>query len=82
MPREIFDDEHDAFRDLCRTFIAKEVTPHHEQWEEDGQVDRAVWTAAGAAGLLGTAVPEPYAGGGVDDSRYNALPPEELVAPG
>ncbi|MCO7193827.1 acyl-CoA dehydrogenase family protein [Pseudonocardia sp. McavD-2-B] len=82
MQREIFDDEHDAFRDLCRTFIAKEVTPYHEQWEENGQVDRSVWTAAGAAGLLGTAVPEEYGGGGVDDFRYNAILAEEIVAAG
>jgi hypothetical protein len=82
MQREIFDDEHDAFRDLCRTFIAKEVTPHHEQWEEDGQVDRAVWTAAGAAGLLGTAVPEEYGGGGVPDFRFNLILGEELAYAG
>ncbi|MEU6696974.1 acyl-CoA dehydrogenase family protein [Pseudonocardia sp. NPDC046786] len=82
MLREIFDDEHDAFRDLCRTFIAKEITPHHERWEDEGQVDRSIWTAAGAAGLLGMAVPEEYGGGGVDDFRYNAVLDEEIVAAG
>ena len=54
MQRDIFDAEHDAFRDLARTFIAKEITPFHDQWERDGQVSRDVWRAAGRAGLLGS----------------------------
>ena len=82
MQREIFDDEHDAFRDLCRTFIAKEITPHPERWAAVGPVARSIWTAAGAAGLLGMAVPEEYGGGGVDDFRYNAVLDEEIVAAG
>ncbi len=78
MQRDIFDAEHDAFRDLARTFIAKEVTPFHDQWEEDGQVSRDVWLAAGKSGLLGTDVPEEFGGGGVEDFRYNAVLLEEL----
>ncbi|NMH96419.1 acyl-CoA dehydrogenase family protein [Pseudonocardia acidicola] len=82
MQRDIFEAEHDAFRDLARTFLAKEVMPFHEQWEADGQVSREVWKAAGAAGLLGTDVPEEFGGGGVDDFRYNAVLTEEIVAAG
>jgi long-chain-acyl-CoA dehydrogenase len=82
MQRDIFDADHEAFRDTVRTFLAKEVVPHHEQWEADGQVDRAVWTAAGNAGLLGTDVPEEYGGGGVADFRYNAVVTEEITRAG
>jgi alkylation response protein AidB-like acyl-CoA dehydrogenase len=82
MQRDIFDAEHDAFRDLARTFIAKEITPFHEQWEKDGQVSRDVWLAAGRAGLLGTDVPEEFGGGGVADFRYNAVMLEELASSG
>jgi alkylation response protein AidB-like acyl-CoA dehydrogenase len=82
MQRDIFDAEHDAFRDLARTFIAKEIIPFHEQWERDGQVSRDVWLAAGRAGLLGTDVPEEYGGGGVPDFRYNAVLTEELTRAG
>ncbi|WP_214367881.1 acyl-CoA dehydrogenase family protein [Pseudonocardia sp. H11422] len=82
MQRDIFDAEHDAFRDLVRSFLAKEVAPFHEQWEADGQVSREVWKAAGAAGLLGTDVPEEFGGGGVDDFRYNAVLTEEIAAAG
>jgi alkylation response protein AidB-like acyl-CoA dehydrogenase len=79
MDRDIFDDDHRAFRDLARTFAEREVAPYHEQWEEDGQVSREVWLAAGKAGLLGTDVPEEYGGGGVDDFRYNAIISEEMA---
>ena len=47
MQRQIFTEEHDAFRDMVRAFIAKEITPYHEQWERDGIVSRDVWLAAG-----------------------------------
>jgi alkylation response protein AidB-like acyl-CoA dehydrogenase len=82
MERNIFDDDHRALRDLVRTFVEREVAPHHEQWEEDGQVSREVWLAAGKAGLLGTDVPEEYGGGGVADFRYNAIITEELTRAG
>jgi alkylation response protein AidB-like acyl-CoA dehydrogenase len=82
MERNIFDDDHRAFRDLVRTFVEREVEPHHEQWEADGQVSREVWLAAGKAGLLGTDVPEEFGGGGVDDFRYNAIVTEELARAG
>jgi alkylation response protein AidB-like acyl-CoA dehydrogenase len=82
MQRDIFEAEHDAFRDTVQTFLAREAIPHHDQWEADGQVDRAVWKAAGAAGLLGTDVPEEYGGGGVPDFRYNAVVTEEISRAG
>ena len=82
MQRDIFEAEHDAFRETVRTFLTREAIPHHDQWEADGQVDRAVWKAAGAAGLLGTDVPEEYGGGGVPDFRYNAVVTEEISRAG
>ena len=36
MRRDIYTDEHEAFRDMVRSFIEKEIAPHHEQWEKDG----------------------------------------------
>lgn len=62
MDRTIFTEEHVTFRDMVRSFISKEVDPHHEQWERDGVVARDVWVAAGQAGLLGIDVDERYAG--------------------
>ena len=82
MRRTIFEPEHDAFRELCRTFLAKEVVPNHERWEAAGVVDREVWLAAGKAGLLGFFVDEEYGGGGVQDRRYSAVFTEEAARAG
>ena len=80
--RELFDDEHEAFRDTVGTFLDKEVVPHHQQWEADGIVDREAWTKAGAQGLLGLQLDEEYGGGGTDDFRYNAVVGEEMTKRG
>jgi alkylation response protein AidB-like acyl-CoA dehydrogenase len=82
MKRTLFTGEHEAFRDLARRFIERHVAPYHARWEEEGIVDRAVWTEAGKAGLLGTDVPEEYGGGGEPDFRYNVVLTEELVRAG
>jgi alkylation response protein AidB-like acyl-CoA dehydrogenase len=82
MKREIFTEEHDAFRDMVRAFIAKEITPYHEQWERDGIVSRDVWLAAGRAGLLGIHLDEKYGGGGQPDYRFYVVLNEELARAG
>ena len=43
LDRPIFESEHELFRETCRRFIEKEVTPFHAQWEKDGQVPRELW---------------------------------------
>jgi alkylation response protein AidB-like acyl-CoA dehydrogenase len=78
----IYEQEHEDFRQSVRTFMEKEVVPHHEQWEKDGQVSREVWTKAGAAGLLCFDVDEEYGGAGVKDFRYNTVVAEEMARAG
>jgi len=80
--RDIFDDEHVAFRSAVGTFLDKEVVPFHGQWEKDGVVDREVWRKAGGQGLLGLQLPEEYGGGGTDDFRYNVVIGEEMTTRG
>ncbi|GAA1297873.1 long-chain specific acyl-CoA dehydrogenase [Streptomyces sanglieri] len=82
MQRQIFTEEHEAFRETVRTFLTKEVLPHYEQWEKDGIVSREAWLAAGRQGLLGLAVPEEYGGGGNTDFRYSAVLAEEFTRAG
>jgi alkylation response protein AidB-like acyl-CoA dehydrogenase len=82
MRRTIFTAEHDLFRDTARTYYLRECAPNTEQWERDGQVGRAAWTAAGKAGLLGWQFPEEYGGQGLWDFRYNAIMAEEMHATG
>ncbi|MDO0932221.1 acyl-CoA dehydrogenase family protein [Streptomyces sp. DG2A-72] len=82
MKREIYDTDQQDFRAMVRAFVAKEVTPHLASWEAAGQVDRVLYRAAGAVGLLGLGVEEEYGGSGVDDFRYNAVLNEELCRAG
>jgi alkylation response protein AidB-like acyl-CoA dehydrogenase len=79
MDRTVYGEDHGAYRDSVRRFVADEVVPHRERWEEQGRVDRELFVAAGAAGILGIAAPEEHGGGGVDDFRYNAILSEELA---
>ena len=58
IPRTLFSPEHEAFRDSVRRFIASEIAPHHERWEEQNCVDRAIWNRAGELGLLCMTRPE------------------------
>ncbi|QUH04772.1 acyl-CoA dehydrogenase family protein [Saccharopolyspora erythraea] len=82
MRRELFEDEHEAFRETVRAFIAKELTPHVAAWEEAGVVSRDAWLAAGEQGLLGFSIDEEYGGGGTEDFRFNVVFDEELVGAG
>ncbi|HEX4812198.1 MAG TPA: acyl-CoA dehydrogenase family protein [Nonomuraea sp.] len=82
MDRDLFDEEHLLFRDTVREFLAREVVPHHGQWEKDGIVPREVWKRAGELGMFGFSVPEEYGGAGVTDFRYNAVIVEEIMRHG
>ncbi|MEU8679418.1 acyl-CoA dehydrogenase family protein [Streptomyces sp. NPDC048560] len=82
MERDVYGPDHEAFRRTVRTFLAKEVAPHHERWEKDGVVDRELWRSAGRQGLLGMAVGEEYGGGGTGDFRYSAVLIEEFARTG
>jgi len=77
MRRDLFEPEHDMFRDSFRRFLEKEIVPRAEEFEREGIMDRAIFARAGASGFLGMEVPEEYGGGGVRDFRYNAVIIEE-----
>jgi len=66
LKRNLFNEDHEAFRDMVRKFIDKEIAPHHAQWERDGVVPRELWRKAGAAGILCCTIPEEYGGIGAD----------------
>ncbi|MEU8192626.1 acyl-CoA dehydrogenase family protein [Microbispora amethystogenes] len=82
MRRDLFDEEHDLFRETVREFLAREVVPHHAQWEKDGIVPREVWKKAGELGMFGFSVPEEYGGSGISDFRYNTVIVEEIIRVG
>jgi len=77
IPRTLYEPEHEQFRDSFRRFLDAEAVPYYEQWEHDGQIDRALWNKAGAQGFLCPTVSETYGGAGAD-YRYNLIVGEEL----
>ncbi|WP_193046990.1 acyl-CoA dehydrogenase family protein [Mycolicibacterium baixiangningiae] len=79
MRRDLFTDDHDAFRQLARDFVEKEVVPQYPQWEKAGRMPRDVFKQMGALGMLGMAIPEEYGGAGIDDYRYNVVLQEEAA---
>ena len=54
--------DHELLRDQVARFIAREVEPHAERWETEGQVPREVLRKMGAAGLLSPAIVIPATG--------------------
>ena len=81
LPRTLFEPDHDLFRQSVRAFVAREIAPYHDAWEEDGMVPRALWTKAGAAGMLCCTVAENYGGPGCD-FRFNVVVTEETGGAG
>ena len=79
--RTIFAEEHETFRGTVRRFTEDHILPYHDQWEEDGQISREAWTAAGAHGLLCPTIPEAY-GGAAADFLFSTIVIEELARVG
>jgi len=73
MRRTIFDEDHDAFRESCRTFVDRTLRPHHEKHMANHEFGREVWLELGKQGFLGLNLPEEYGGAGVDDLRYSLI---------
>jgi alkylation response protein AidB-like acyl-CoA dehydrogenase len=78
MKREIYDADHESFRDSVRSFLDREVNPSWDKYIEAKQFPRELWLAFGRQGLLGLEIPEQYGGSAAGDFRYNAVLCEEL----
>ncbi|MGF3057503.1 acyl-CoA dehydrogenase family protein [Microbacterium sp. YY-01] len=84
MERDIYDEDHEAFRGLVKEFLARYATNEaREGWDAAGEIDRDTMRAAGEAGLIGLSVPEEYGGAGMlQDYRFRAVVNEETIAVG
>jgi acyl-CoA dehydrogenase len=58
--------EHEQLRTTVARFLADEVEPHGERWEDEGCVPREVIRKLGDLGLLGITYPPEYGGAGAD----------------
>ena len=79
MKREIYDEDHEAFRGSVKEFLDRSVVPHVEQHATDKALPREFWLEAGKQGLLGLEIPEEYGGSDAGDYRFNAVLIEELA---
>lgn len=71
----------DSFKATLTKWIDQEVSPHYEEWEQEGMVPREVWLKAGELGLLCPTQVEQYGGLGVD-FQFSALLYHELFRMG
>ena len=78
MKREIYDEDHEAFRASVREFLDRSVVPHVEEYAAAKAIAREFWREAGKQGFLGLEVPEIYGGSEAGDYRLNAVLFEEL----
>ncbi len=81
MQRDIYDEDHEAFREVVREFVKRYVSPEKAaQWDRDGEVDRPTMLAAAEHGLIGLSVPEEFGGAGMlMDYRFRSVVNEELI---
>ena len=79
MKREIYDEDHEAFRNSVKEFLDRKVVPNLEKYADNHGLDRQFWLDAGEAGLLALEIPEEFGGAEAGDYRFNAVMTEELA---
>jgi len=79
MERTLFSADHDEYRKVVSTFLAKEVEPHLTSWEDAGIVPKSLYTQLGELGAMGIQFPEEFDGGGQTTFLYNVVLGEELA---
>ncbi|WP_315722652.1 MULTISPECIES: acyl-CoA dehydrogenase family protein [unclassified Bradyrhizobium] len=73
--------EHEAFRDVVRRFVDKEIAPFASAWDEAGEFPRALYAKAADIGLLGLGFPEEF-GGVAADQFMKIVSSQELARAG
>ena len=73
--------EHAAFRETVRRFVAKEIEPFADAWDEAGEFPRELYKKAADIGLLQLRFPEEY-GGIKGDRFYSIIAGQELARAG
>ncbi|MET8100857.1 acyl-CoA dehydrogenase family protein [Streptomyces sp. NPDC005236] len=79
MKRTVYNEDHEAFRSVIRDFIAKEVSPHYEQWEHDNRVPRELFHQLGELGVMGFGIPEEFGGPGETSYKFQTVISEEVA---
>jgi acyl-CoA dehydrogenase len=62
----LFGEEHEAYREAARRFVANEVTPYADEWEESREFPKELFLEVGGAGFFGAKFSEEWGGTGPD----------------
>jgi acyl-CoA dehydrogenase len=73
--------EHEAFREVVRRFVAREIAPYASAWDEAGEFPRTLYARAAEIGLLGLGFPEEF-GGVPADQFMRIVASQELARAG
>ncbi len=57
-----YDETHEALAQSVRRFVEREIAPHIDRWEAEGELPRDLHKKAADAGILGLRYPEAYGG--------------------
>ncbi len=78
-----YGETHEALAQSVRCFVEREVAPHIDRWEAEGELPRALHKKAAEAGILGLRYPEEYGGHSEGFDIFHGLTQtEELAAVG
>jgi alkylation response protein AidB-like acyl-CoA dehydrogenase len=80
-PLPPFGEEHEQLRESIRRFIATELRPHSQEWEDERWFPNEVFHRMAELGFLGLKYPEEYGGEG-GDYLHDAVLTEELPRAG
>jgi acyl-CoA dehydrogenase len=80
--RNIYNEDHEAFRAMIRDFIEAEVAPVYQDWEKAGHPPRDFYNKLGELGVFGINVPEEYGGAGETSYKFESVIMEETTRAG
>ncbi|MBV9982033.1 acyl-CoA dehydrogenase family protein [Bradyrhizobium sp.] len=73
--------EHESYREMVRRFVAREIEPFANEWDEAGAFPRELYAKAAGIGLLALGFPEDV-GGVPADQFMKIVVSQELARPG
>jgi len=80
-PSPFYNEDHAAFRETVRRWVAAEVESYVTEWDEAGSFPRELYKSAAAIGLFSVGYPEEY-GGIPTDQFYRIIISQEIARAG
>lgn len=75
-----YSESHEALAQSVRRFVKREIAPHIDRWEAEGELPRALHKKAAEAGILGLGYPEAYGGHSEGFDIFHSLTQTEELA--